>query len=350
MRLAWHNIRVDKPRPTQKDIARFARVTQATVSLALSNHPRLSAEVRDRVQAIARQLGYEPDPYLSGLAAHKKQRRKPQFQATLAWVTNWPVGGREWRKIPTFLLYYEGAARRAAELGYKLEEHDLARRGMTPQRFEQVLKAKNIPGLLLAPQPFSQTRLDLRLDRFSCVSFGYSLASPRLHLVTTHHFRAMETLFQQLIARGYRRPGLVVETDNELRVDRIPSAAFLSKQEDLPKARRVPVLTQSKLTPERFLAWYRRHRPDVIVSLWELMYPWLTDAGIRVPDDVSVVGFDDIPVAAHMSPTLTSVHQDFPEVGRRAVRILLAQIRGEELPVFGALQPELRPRESSAAR
>ena len=74
------------------------------------------------------------------------------------------------------------------------------------------------------------------------------------------------------------------------------------------------------------------------------------DAGIRVPEDVSVVGFDDVPVAAHVAPTLTTVHQDFPELGRRAVKILLAQIRGEQVPAFGPLRTMLRLRESSGSR
>ena len=76
----------------------------------------------------------------------------------------------------------------------------------------------------------------------------------------------------------------------------------------------------------------------------------LAERGIRVPEDVSVVGFDDVPVAAHVAPTLTTVHQDFPELGRRAVKILLAQIRGEQVPAFGPLQTTLRLRESSGSR
>jgi DNA-binding LacI/PurR family transcriptional regulator len=74
------------------------------------------------------------------------------------------------------------------------------------------------------------------------------------------------------------------------------------------------------------------------------------DAGLRVPHDVSVMGFDDIPVAAHVAPTLSTVHQDFPELGRRAVRILLAQIRGEAVPELSPLKTILRARESAASR
>jgi DNA-binding LacI/PurR family transcriptional regulator len=74
------------------------------------------------------------------------------------------------------------------------------------------------------------------------------------------------------------------------------------------------------------------------------------DAGLRIPADVSVVGFDDVPVAAHVAPPLTTVHQDFGELGRRAVQILLAQIRGEDQPEFGPVVPVLCGRESAASR
>ncbi|MFC4138919.1 MULTISPECIES: LacI family DNA-binding transcriptional regulator [unclassified Microbacterium] len=73
-------------------------------------------------------------------------------------------------------------------------------------------------------------------------------------------------------------------------------------------------------------------------------------SGLRVPEDVSVVGFDDIPVAAHVFPTLTTVHQDFPALGRRAVQLLLAEIRGEAPPQFGPLESVLRVRQSAIAR
>lgn len=279
---------MDKPRPTQKDIARLAKVTQATVSLALNNHPRLSPAVRARVQAVAKKIGYTPDPYLAGLSAHKKQQRHRRFQATLAWLVNWPAGGRDWRNISTFQHYHEGASRRAAELGYKLEIHDLALPGMSPARMEQILRAKNIPGILLAPQPEPLTKLRLPLERFAAVTFGYSLIEPKLHMTTHHHFRSTEILFRQLIARGYKRPGLIGELADEVRIERIPSSAFHSEQRDLPESQRVPVLMEENLTKASFLRWYRRWKPDVVVTLWDLVYPWMVEAGLRVPDDVGL--------------------------------------------------------------
>lgn len=317
---------MDKPRPTQKDIARLAQVTQATVSLALGDSPKLSAEVRSRVRRIARELGYEPDPFLSGLSAHRKQRRAPAFQATLAWATNWPAGGPAWRDITTFVHYFEGAKTRAAELGYKLEEHDLTAAGMNARRFEQILKARHIPGVLFAPQPHAQTRLELRLDRFSSVTFGYSLAHPRLHMVTNHHFRNIETLFQELMARGYRRPGMVLEQENEMRIDRIPSSAFLSQQQDLPKSRRVPLLVEPVLERDAFLAWYRRHRPDVVISLWEQVYPWLVEAGVKVPEETGLAVLS----VRRLDGAIAGIWENPRLVGARALELLVDLVHRAE--------------------
>lgn len=73
----------------------------------------------------------------------------------------------------------------------------------------------------------------------------------------------------------------------------------------------------------------------------------LHEAGLRVPADLSVVGFDDVPEAAYFSPPLTTVRQDFAEVGRRAMRQLLDQLEGRERPADAVIEPDLVLRESS---
>lgn len=75
----------------------------------------------------------------------------------------------------------------------------------------------------------------------------------------------------------------------------------------------------------------------------------LVDLGRRVPEDVSVVGFDDIPESAHSLPPLTTVHQDFEEVGRRAVALLVHRLDGGEPPPPEPIQPSLTVRASTAA-
>lgn len=279
---------VDSPRrPTQKDVARTAGVTQATVSLALRNHSEVSAGTRTRIQTIARQLGYAPDPYLSGLAAYRKTRRPAKFQASVAWLSNYPVG-ESWRNFPAFRGYFEGATARARELGYRLEEYRLHTPGMTCARMENILAARNIGGILVAPQPLAGTKLKFSFDRFSAVTFGYTLAEPQLHVTALNMFRSVETVFRRLITLGYHRPGLALAAESDRRADRHWSAAFWTEQQTLPVDRRVPLLLGQPLERQSFLAWFKRHKPDVVVAIWPEVLAWLAEAGVTVPETVGV--------------------------------------------------------------
>jgi DNA-binding LacI/PurR family transcriptional regulator len=278
---------VDPIRTTQKDVARTAGVTQATVSLALRNHPEVSADTRERIQTIARKLGYIPDPYLAGLSAYRKTQRPANFQATLAWLSNY-AHGESWRDFPAFRGYFEGATDRARELGYRLEEFRLHTPGMTCNRMENILAARNVGGILVAPQPRPDTKLQFRFDRFSAVTFGYTLAEPQLHVTTLHTFRSMETAFRRLIALGYRRPGLALAVESDRRADRHWSAAFWTEQQGLPPDSRVPLLLGQPLERSSFLAWFKKHRPDVIVAIWPEVLAWLVEAGVTVPEAVGL--------------------------------------------------------------
>jgi DNA-binding LacI/PurR family transcriptional regulator len=73
------------------------------------------------------------------------------------------------------------------------------------------------------------------------------------------------------------------------------------------------------------------------------------ELGLSIPGDISVVGFDDIPEAAHFYPPLTTVRQNFPEIGRRAISLLLAELHGETHLEHSQVMPELIVRQSTSA-
>ena len=277
----------DSHRPTQKDIARLAKVTQATVSLALNNHPSITEATRELVLKAAESLGYVADPYLSGLAAYRKRIRTPTYQGTLAWITNFPHRD-SWRSSPIFKGYFDGAKQRAMSLGYNLEEHTLQGGGMTPERLRKILVARNILGLLLAPQPAANMRVEFDFRGFAAITFGYTLAEPELHVVTMQQFRSMEIVFRKLIGLGYRRPGLAMPIQSDQRSDRNWSAAFWSEQRTLPPKNRVPLLQPETLDAEHFHAWIKRHKPDVVISITNRVYDLIREGGWRVPQDIGV--------------------------------------------------------------
>lgn len=302
-----------------------AGVTQASVSLALSNHYSIPAETRDRIQQIARELSYYPDPYLSGLCAYRKQNLSPTFQATIVWLSNWHRPSTS-RWIGVNSGYFQGASARTQELGYKLEEIALRSPNMTPARMEQILLARNIHGIILPPQPEPGTKLDFHFDKFSVVTFGYTLVEPQLHTITLHHHRSMELLLRKLKALGYKRPGLALLTSEDSRTDRIWSAAFWSEQRHLSPRQRVALLTDEAMDQATIMRWYRRCRPDVVVTSHIEVYQWLTESGLDIPGDV---GFALLTIP--LSNTFYSgIWQNLPETGAKAVDFLVDMIHRDE--------------------
>jgi DNA-binding LacI/PurR family transcriptional regulator len=315
---------------TQKDVARQAGVTQATVSLALAGHPRIPEETRTRVLEVAAELGYRVDPYLSGLSAHRRKLRPAHFQATLAWVSNWPGEGVNWRDHSAFRRYFEGATAQAEELGYLVEEYRLRSEGMTAGRMEKILAARNISGLLLAPQPMAGVSLEFDFAKFSALTFGYTLAAPQLHTVTQHQFRSMEIAFRALLERGYRRPGLVLALESDLRSGHNWSAGFWSEQRGLPPERQVPPLQEQPLEREHFRQWFAEHQPDAILTIDLRVLDWLKELGARLPEEV---GFALLSVPEETLGAFSGIWENPRVIGSRAVQFLVDMIHRRETGV-----------------
>lgn len=319
-------------RATQRDIARKAGVGHTTVSLALRNHPKISPETRERVLGIARELGYTPDPMLSALAMYRSERRDKVFQGTLAWLVN-VVDGFDWKQGPYYVSYCAGATQRAGYHGYQLEHFYLEPKQVSPARLGSILHARNITGVLLCPQGRPDTEMDFAWRDFSAVTFGYSLGSPLLHTVASAHFLNTKHVMRELAARGYRRPGLVINRTLDQRCGSNVHAGFLIEQELHPQfARIAPFLDYDQIRFDapafaRKLADYiRSERLDALVTADYQLLNILDLAGLSAPRDIGVAGLSLPAPAGRMS----GVVEDSEKIGAIAVDILAGMIqRGE---------------------
>jgi DNA-binding LacI/PurR family transcriptional regulator len=273
-------------RPTIRDIGRKAGFHYSTLSLALRDHPRIPDPTKRIVLEAAKALNYHPDAMLSALCAYRVRKRPPAEQTVIAWITNHRTR-MGWKTSACTRDYFEGASKRAAERGYRLEAFWLSEPGMTGQRMSKILATRSIQGVLLPPQERS-TSVDLDWDKLSAVTFGYTLVHPHLHLVSNHEYLTMGTLFAELETRRYRRVGLVNLREHDKRVDNNWLAAYLVEQTRLQTEHQLPPLVLEEWNAKKFLTWVEQYRPDAIVTRLSEVLCTLTRAGYRVPDDVGV--------------------------------------------------------------
>lgn len=286
---------MDGGRVTMKEVAEAAGVSASTVCRALNSNPQIPEATRQRIQAVADQLGYRPDPLLSAFAARRRGSSTGSSVTTIAYITNFK--SRDiWLKNPFYLRCYEGAKRRLEGQGYKLEHFWLGEPNMTPGRLSRILYARGILGLFLAPTPNVHKPLDLDWEKFSCATVGYSHMSPILHRSTPHHFHAMQEALKRLYYLGYKRVGLCVFTDTSRRVDELWLSAVLLAQYDRLKGIgkkdrefNISTFLFNDTTLKDTPAWCRQEKLDVVISDNLEVMEELTGAGIHMPGEVDFV-------------------------------------------------------------
>jgi DNA-binding LacI/PurR family transcriptional regulator len=321
---------VEQRRVTQQDIAKKAGVHRATVSMAFKSHPNIPVKTRERILKIATALGYAPDPMLSALAAYRNRQRPITYHGTLAWLIN-SVLGFDWRDRtlrPHFSDYFEGATVRAKRYGFQIEIIDFSAPGMTPARIATIIAARGVSGILLCPQPRPDTNLDFPWQNFSSVTFGYSLATPRLHTVSATQYRAMRQTVRELRRLGYRRIGLALDGDHDLRTDHNYLAGYLV-EEHLAGAgggAKVPILSAPYTDHGAVTRWLRAHRPDAIITGNYHFLDVLRSLGRRVPEEIGVV----CPLLPSADTELAGVIENSVEIGSVAVDFLIGMIHRQE--------------------
>lgn len=257
----------------------------------MRHSPSIPVATRDRIEAIAREIGYRPDPLLSALANRKQIAETPVYRATLAWVTNFDTP-RGWTAGIHGEGYFRGVTARAEELGFALDEIWARERGQTPDALTRILMARGIRGVLVPPQPAPQCHLQLDWPSFCAVTFGTTLTRPHLHSVAHDHYRSVAKLVRHLVAMGFQKPVFLFEEEINHRVDNCWSAGFRFGMEKcgLPAGHAMrAVKAQADLV--RVAGLLLSERPDVLLvnySLWTKLAPLVAARGIRVPQDMSV--------------------------------------------------------------
>jgi DNA-binding LacI/PurR family transcriptional regulator len=305
-------------RTTLKDIALRTQLSVAAVSLALRNHPSISAATTLRVKKAAVELKYAPDPGLSALAAHRNRLKVYRDFSVIALVTNWDTRDA-WTSRASARQLIEGATTHARALGYSLQHFWAREEGLSARRFSQILLSRGIRGVILAPFQNPEDRLELDWDEFAVVALERPAHYTFFHHVVPNHFAGLLLAWEQLRLRGYQRIGVIVWADLAARASHQWEAAYAYLQSKTLELNRVSVLMLEGGDPvEQIRSWLRRERPEAVISRSDGFFEAVKREGLRIPRDI---GYASLNVDDDQ-PNCSGIQQQRHAMGEFAVGVL----------------------------
>jgi DNA-binding LacI/PurR family transcriptional regulator len=320
-------------RVTLSDIAKRVGVAKTTVSMALRNCHGVSLARRYEIQRVAKEMGYTPDPFLSGLAAHSRERLPVKSHGVLAWVNHWKDPKRL-LQFKEFNGYWLGAVQAASQFGYRLDEVRWER-DCTPKRLERILLARGIDGVLIPPHHELLDWEDFDWNKFSVIRFGISVQNPDSNTVTSDVFRAIVMAVKQIRAYGYQRIGMTINEEFNERLGGNFLSGFFYAQKLLGLKKPFPPLmtflnarTKDELSRQNaaLKQWLDKSNPDAILTADIEVPTMLRELGFRIPQDLAVAG-----TTVFDLPGVDAGIDQHPEaIGRIAVEMLVKQINVNE--------------------
>lgn len=305
-----------------QDVARLAGVSHQTVSRVLNDHPNVSSVTRDRVLNAMRQLNYRPNALARGLA-----RRRSRTIGVLSFDT------RLFGPAST-LLAIERAARTA---GYTVTLSSLA--GVDAESVRRAVGAladQSVDGVIvIAPREDAARGVRDIQDGLPVVEVeaGYGEERP---VVSVDQFTGARLATEHLLGLGHRTVWHIAGPADWLEAqERIDGwrASLADANVVAPPLIRGDWSAESGYRAGATLAETAgvtavfAGNDQMALGLLHALH----ELGRRVPDDISVVGFDNIPEAEYLIPALTTVRQDFDELGRRGLRLLIALMDGSPI-------------------
>lgn len=315
-------------RVTLRDLARETGLHFTTVGLALRRDPRVNAATRARVESAARRRGYRPDALLSALSAYRHRSRP--FVGTLGYLLPAPLP-RIFARQDGYRVTYEAAVAAATAVGLKVEPIDAFAPGLTGARLAQLLETRGIRILALAPLFEPGAYPELPWERFGVVAIGYSVLQPAFHRVSPHQARSTRELVETLRRRGYRRIGLIIDQNANVRTGYNFLGAYLAEQESQPGDRRLRPLIAGRRGPTagELRQWLRQQRPDCVVGTGPEYLDLLGACGVRVPGEVGFALTGTRPRLPHVA----GMDERWDGIGQAVVDLGLSLLKNNEVGV-----------------
>ncbi len=316
---------------TSEEVAKLAGVSRATVSRALNGSARVSAEAKERVHAAITALGYEPDVVAQSLV---RQRSRVIAVSLFPESNELPLSHLGQTAHYFYLGVLENIEREAVSLGYDLLLPSYTY-GKSPNNYIRSLQTRRVAGCIMLHASDSRIRALTHSD-IPTVFIDRMVQGSHASYVKSDNIDAARQAVEHLLSLGHQRIAFLTGSTTDLSgLERL-----LGCQQALAQASIAPDAGLIRQTGWNIDEAYEaakvllaeRRDFTAIVAGSDLMAMGilraLVEDGLRVPDDISLVGFDDIDLSQYTVPPLTTVRQDRVAMGRGAVQRLIALMEG----------------------
>lgn len=319
---------------TSEQVARLAGVSRATVSRALNGSAHVSEETRERIQAAIAALGYEPDVVARSLVRQRShvlaislfpEDDNERFLAHLGQTSQY-----------LYLDILKNIEREARSVGYDLLVPSRPL-GHSPKHYIQSLQTRRVAGVIMLHA--TEERIQALIDSDLPTVFVDRIAQgKRATYVKSDNMDGARQATEHLLSLGHRRVAILTgKTDNIVGMERLQGFQ--------------QALTQAGITPDPGLVCHsgwniaeayeaakallaERRDFTAIVAASDMIAMGglraLTEQGLRVPEDISLVGFDDVELSQYTYPPLTTMRQDCTAMGQGAVQRLMCLLEETE--------------------
>ena len=313
---------MSKSNPTIRDVARQAGVSHQTVSRVINGSEDVTAETRERVEAAIAALDYRPNAIARSMA--RGQTR------TLACISPNLTDY-------TFASIIEGAEAEARRLGYFL----LSSSARDAESFEglvdELVGHRRVDGLLVM-NPYADERYQLIPENIPLVFVGARSRGESICSVCLDDEAVAYKATRYLIECGHKRIGMVTgPMAEDCSMDRMVGFKKALDEANLPYQPELVIEGDWSASSGHAALIHlsaNKDLPGAIFVQNDRMAMGLLRAArersIAIPEELSIIGVDDMPLTQHYAPPLTTMRQDMPRIGQEAARILIHTIEGNQ--------------------
>lgn len=332
---------------TIKDLARAAGVSITTVSRALNGYNDVSRETREKITKIAEEMNYRPNAVARSLVT-KKTRTIGVILSEIK---------RSGAKDSVAFEILCGINDRAAELNYDILLFSTNPKKQLVKSYSDLCSERNVEGAIISGLRIQDQYLHEIIGNvdFPSVLIDIPLAGELLGHVTTNNVHGALMAMEHLLDLGHRNIAMI-NGHNEATISKERLAGYTQALQKRNIAFRPELVYNGNFTEEggtEAMHQIMLSHPEVtaVFSSSDLMALGALRAaerhGKKVPESISLVGFDDIPLVSYCSPRITTIRQDHYEMGFQAAQLLIDILEGRKVSRKIVLANELIVREST---